>query len=258
MKKWFFLFAAVGLLLCACSAAEPMETAAPTAAETIPETAAPTEQLTENPTARLQAYQQLLRRLLRENITPDGDTVPMDGSFGAMEDNSFALADVDADGKPELIVSFSTAPMAGMCAWICGYDPEADSTYVELSVFPNLTFYDNGILEAGWSHNQGLAGEFWPYTLMEYRSDTRSFTAVAHVDAWSREAHERDFDGNPYPQELDSENAGYLYYLRMDEEEETLTQSQYQAWHRAVVGGGQVLPIDYSRLTEENIEQLIA
>mgnify|MGYP006990178543 CR=1 FL=1 len=49
--------------------------------------------------------------------------------------------------------AFSAAQ--GSCSAL-DYDEAAGAVRMEFSNFPLLTFYDNGVIQAGWSHNQGL------------------------------------------------------------------------------------------------------
>ncbi len=47
------------------------------------------------------------------------------------------------------------------------------------------TYYDNGYVAAGWSHNQGVAGDkLWPYTLYRYDSSAGKYVQEAAVDGW--------------------------------------------------------------------------
>ena len=48
------------------------------------------------------------------------------------------------------------------------YNTAADSVELELSEFPGAVYYDNGLALVGWSHNQGLAGDFWPTVSIQY------------------------------------------------------------------------------------------
>ena len=69
--------------------------------------------------------------------------------------------------------------MAAQAEYVFKYDPEAKKLQTEFSEFPALTFYDNGIIKAEWSHNQGLAGDnFWPYSLYQYAPETDSYVLV--------------------------------------------------------------------------------
>ena len=105
-------------------------------------------------------YAQVLTTLLDENLLPGGLNDP-EGYIGtaaereAMAANQFAVCDVDGDGREELVLLYTTSYMAGQLGLIYDTD-ETGGLRLQFSEFPLLTFYDNGTVQAGWSHNQGL------------------------------------------------------------------------------------------------------
>lgn len=257
MKKQWMAAVLAGLLLAGCAQEPPKETETqPTIVETeapeVPETtAAP---ILHAPDARHMAYQQLLETFVSTCTLPEVEFERMEG-FGEMSLNQFALADVDGDGEDELIIRYTTAPTAGMCEWVYGFDGE--QVYLELTAFPNITYYTGGLAEAGWSHNQGMAGyEFWPYTLLGYDPSTRSYTAIATVDGWNGTLYPTDYEGTPFPKELDTDGSGMLYLVSQGEETQTLSQTQYNDWHAALFGSAAPINIPYQYLTPETIREI--
>ena len=133
-KKICLMLAVMLLLLSACSRTTapkptmaqyfapskriPVET---TAEPTQPETAAPDR----NDAAR-SAFQRALRTVhddLRWPELPDSGNIEV-WEPGTIEDEQFAVTDVDGDGEEELLVSVSNTYTAGMCEIIYGYDPK--------------------------------------------------------------------------------------------------------------------------------------
>lgn len=204
---------------------------------------------------RLAAYQAVLERLCSDLIAPDGQELVLDPSFGDMSQNTFAIADVDGSQGEELVIWFRTGPTAAHCAWVCGYDEEADSIYVETAVYPLTDFYTGGLLRAGWSHNQGLAGgDFWPYTLMGYNPADRTYEVIAHVDAWDRTYRAFDFENKPFPKDIDREDAGIIFFVTQNGETETLSKTDYTAWEEAIFGSARPIELEPLPITEENIQ----
>ena len=117
--------------------------------------------------SRIKAYQAALENIYQNRILPDGSELRDDIS-DEMSGNKFAVYDVDHDGREELVFCYTATSMASMTAKIYDYDEASGELYEELSQFPMLTFYDNATIGAGISHNQGYAGEFWPYTFYTY------------------------------------------------------------------------------------------
>ena len=194
-------------------------------------------------------YQRVLRDLLERQVYPDGTLCDCAG-LGEMSQNSFAILDLDGDGAEELIFSFTTSYIAGQAETVYGYDPEGDQVYVKFSAFPMVTYFDNGYLKAGWSHNQGNAGDaLWPYDLYRYDGDSGSWQRLGGVDVWSR-----DYAPQGFPAQADTDGAGVVYYVLDDPQ--PVSRSAYQAWYDSVLGEAQEVEIPYEPLTEENIAAL--
>jgi hypothetical protein len=221
----------------------PSSSASATVPETPTETPADTTAGTDKPDATLDAmfnaYADALENLIQNNMLPDGAAA--DDLFGDMAQNQFSLCDVDNDGKEELLLMYTTASMAGMTGYVFGYDAQTEKLHIELSVFPLLTFYDNGIIKAGWSHNQGRAGDsFWPYNLYHYAPET-------------------DDQNNPFPSDIDISGTGYVYYIMKDGQYDTsspVDASEYNAWIGSYLGDASEIQIEYMDLTEENVSLL--
>jgi hypothetical protein len=229
-----------------------------TTTQTPTEITAGTEEPIDTLSATYAAYADTLNNLLQNNMLPDGAAA--DDLFGDMAQNQFSLCDVDNDGKEELLLMYTTASMAGMTGYVFGYDAQTEKLHIELSVFPLLTFYDNGIIKAGWSHNQGRAGDsFWPYSLYQYVPETDSYVLVGMVDAWDKNYGGSDDQDNPFPSDIDISGTGYVYYIMKDGQYDTsnpVDASEYNAWISSYLGDASEIQIEYMDLTEENVSLL--
>lgn len=281
MKRLLTITLCCLLALTACSSTAPApstpSTQEPPAQETpteeVPAKGAPTEEAPEpaqpeeapeepvpeeDPAARLAAYTEALETLLNEHRFPE-DTDSR--SYFDSEDSAdpFALCDVDGDGREELILTYSNTSMAEMNTSIYDYDPEQDALVSEFSAFPSLVFYDNGVIQANWSHNQGRAGNFWPYTLFQYDQASDSYLPLGSVDAWDSALFPEDAEGNPFPETLDVSGTGMLYYL-MDygtyDTSDPVDEADYLAWRDSFLQGANELEIPYQDLNEENIAKI--
>ena len=251
------LFSVLLLSLCACRAAQVQESTPPVSAvpEQTPQPSANIADETEQ--QRLEAYQFALEKLSFEHIWADGTDSGFDASFGFIEDNQFALYDVDGDGTDELIVQFLTAPVAGQMEVIYGYTPE-DGLKTELIAYPVLTYYANGMIKADWSHGSELAAEgYWPYSIYQYSAESGEYLEIAQVNMWSRERDEVDYKGDPYPTDIDVEGAGTVFIVERDGVTETISKSEYESWLESL-DLSSVLDIPYQALTEQNIKALQA
>lgn len=276
MKKFLILIFSVALCLtiAACSGNQAVNaennrensSASDTASELPPEasTDKPADTSADTPVGAdksvnmYNAYADALENLIQNQILPDG--TDCEDPLGDMSENKFSVYDVDHDGKEELLLMNINASMAGQAGYVFGYDETTKELQTELGEFPMLTFYDNGAVKAGWSHNQGLAGEnFWPYSLYQYAPGTDSYELVGMVDAWDKNFSVTDDQNNPFPSEIDKSGTGIVYYIMKDGQYDTthpVDASDYNAWINSYIGNASEIQIGYMDLTEENISQI--
>ncbi|RKI69400.1 hypothetical protein D7V91_05910 [bacterium 1xD42-67] len=204
-------------------------------------------------------YGETIHRMLWENILPDGTQIPEGSLSGYMFENTFAVADVDGDGREELVICFTTAPTAGRRGWVLDYDEPSDSVRIQYEGGPSLTFYTNGAMAENDSHAQGSwTSDFWPYTLYSYQPETDSYAPAGHVDAWEEKVSDEDpEDLPPFPVEKDESVANILYYITPGEDlgddfigysREAVDQSVYQAWLEPILGDAQPLALRFRTL----------
>lgn len=219
--------------------------------EAQPETEAP------DSAARYAAYQFVLQQIAFEHVYPDGTDVGFDGYDGFIEDNFFALLDLTGDGADELIVQFVTAPMAGNAETVYAYNEADDTVEPLLTLFPAVTYYENGLVKADLSHSHGLAGDdYWPYELYRYQADTGAYELIAAVDMWSRSVSDVGQNGEAYPEDIDTENAGTVFIVTQNDVSETMSQSDFVAWLSALLDNAAVIEPPYQPLSEANIAAL--
>lgn len=242
--------------LCACEA-RPAKRPEPTQASVPTPTAKPEKTF-------VAAYQQALERLLEEHIDPD----PMIGTY---DDNAweligeieFAVCDVDVDGEKELILRYADTYMAGQHTSVYRYDTISETLVMECSGTASCLFYDNGTAQDPISHNQGWSGKFWPFTALRYDTKKKIYQKIAFVEALDKEFMEAaDIPG--FPEEIDTDGAGFVYYIHKTEDGEIdwqrdvspVSQSEYDAWYDSIFGGAKEIEVNYRSLTAENIRQV--
>ena len=134
------------------------------------------------------------------------------GDFASYESDTFAIADIDLDGVSELIFNREAASMAGMVQLVYRYDIETDEVvpYFQSGVFDR--FYDTGLIVNDSYHSQGLAGDaVWPFTVSIL--DNGELVDVSSIDGWDKSLGSADYQGNAFPDEVDINGDGYIYYI---------------------------------------------
>lgn len=162
----------------------------------------------------------------------------------------YAITDIDGDGFEELLLMQDTGVMASMDYLIL--DGQGGQLRAELEAFPSLTFYENGYVRADASHNQGLAGDFWPYALYRYDAESDRYQKVAVADAWDGSLHAQDYAGNPFPKAADVSGAGIVYYVAENGDlygqdgafaPAPMDQADFEKWEASWQGSGSVVEV---------------
>lgn len=207
----------------------------------------------------LEAYKKALFKILEDKKLIDDEVLFEDEIF-KIEDNMFAICDVDLDGKEELIVSIGSAPTAGMVSVIYNYNEANEKVEKEFSSYVATTFYDNGILKIAASHNQGLAGDkLWPYSLYQYDKAANTYTLIAYIDAWDESLADTNYEGTKYPKNIDVNGDGIVYYVMTDgvyELKNPITKADYEKWVNQYLETANEIDVPYINLTQENITSL--
>ncbi len=195
----------------------------------------------------------IFRNILREFI----HQCRAEGTENLSSEN-FAICDVNGDGKNELIIQRNSTYVAGQVERV--YSANGNELLAE---YPMTTYYDNGYVAAGWSHNQGVAGDkLWPYTLYRYDSSEGKYVQEAAVDGWDKSLRDTylsyDETTIPFPEDVDKDGDGFVYYIIEEEGGyapvygEPMDYADYALWVARYLGTNRV-DVTYYPLTEKNI-----
>lgn len=202
------------------------------------------------------AYAAAIEQYCRSGVFPDGqDGGEIPGRI------SYAVFDADGDGQEELILQNADTFMAGMTERVFAYDEAAGTFREEFGAFPALTYYDNGVIQADWSHNQGKAGDkLWPYTLYQYQAEDDRYEMLGSVDAWDRTLGEHmEAVGGDFPEETDADGDGCVYFLLPADWEGQYTRGSlvdgpdHENWRNHYLGGAEILQIPYQAVEVETV-----
>lgn len=178
-------------------------------------------------------------------------------NYSGPGEGEYALIDIDGDEREELLLHVSGGTVAGEGLVIYGYNPDTRELIIELSNYPYIIgAYDNGMLEIGLSHNQGLAGDvLWPYFLYQYDEETDTYKEVAQVDAWDGNTFPSGWQGD-FPDNIDTDGDKILYSIYKygsGEDPEWVENSQYEEWHNSYINGANQKEIEWLNLDEGDI-----
>lgn len=176
-------------------------------------------------------------------------------SMSDITDNQFAIYDIDNDGHEELLLSLTSGSMASNVLEIYNCSDSGNVT-LQGTFSPGSTFYENGTISVPASHNQGLAGSFWPYSVYTYNAADDSYVHIGSVDAWDKSEFPNDFHGNAFPDEYDTSNSGFLYYISEYGYDTPVDVKVYDEWRNSWIGSGNIINIDYRKFSEDNIKNL--
>lgn len=176
--------------------------------------------------------------------------------YGDNEDNSFAIYDVDGDGRDELIVIVTNGSMAEMSESIYDYDFETDEVNEELYEFPGVKYYEGGLALVEWSHNQGFGDAIYPYNIYKYNPQTDKYESVGYADSWNKEISETDYDGNPFPEDVDKDGDGNIFFISENSGTKTVDNKEYDEWYSSLVGGREEITLDTQTMSWETLDPL--
>lgn len=204
-----------------------------------------------------QTYRAALEAIYNDYRYPNGDEVAAGDGY-SMEDNDFAIFDVDGDGQEELIYQNDSSYMAGMVTTVYGFDCGTGMLYQELSGFVAMEFYDNGVVSIMASHNHGLSAleDFWPYALYQYVPGSDGYIMAGSLDAWDGALFPNGKDGVPFPADKDADGDHIIFTITSSGQEVITTYvdgPEYQEWVDSYLAGASRLELPWQSMTPEHI-----
>lgn len=198
------------------------------------------------------AYRAAMESFLLRQEFPNGTPMELKGDGGErLEENRFAVGDIDGDGGEELLVLITTPCAAGELGLVYRLDPDTGGVREELRAFPALTVYPNGVIREDWTHAAGEAGDGpWPYTLYRWDAEEERYENRGTADCWDRVLRAEGF-----PEEIDGDGDGRVYYLTA-QGETPVDGAEYARWRQAVLGDGEPVELELQPWTREAVEAI--
>lgn len=205
------------------------------------------------------AYGEALWEVLQRGILPDGRQLDWVAESSAKQ-NSFAISDIDRDGKEELIIRWENAAVAWMMEAVYGYQDGV--LYQELTHWPLITYYDNDMVEVRHYRGQPGAETLWPYDMYCYDEEKDVYQYVATALSWDKAILEMNEDDYMFPDELDLDGDGVLYYILTDfsvwpfDVNCLVDKAEYEKWRNSYMDGAKEMNINYQSIIDQNISRL--
>lgn len=202
------------------------------------------------------AYMAALQNFLENLTLPDGTQVELDPYWeDRPNENEFCIADVDGDGREELLVALTTTYMADMVEEVYEYDPDIQEMRKEMQEFPYVTYFDNGMILAAWSHNHTYGEDFWPYNMYRYDADSDTYLYMGCVTSW-----QKTFQPEGYPDDVDVSGTGTVYAITYGDEgveDFCYNQEQYDQFYEETFGAANEIELQWHLLTGGELDDII-
>ena len=179
----------------------------------------------------------------------------MNSKYDNIEDNDFAIVDINQDGINELVVSFTNTAVANMYTGIWAFDSNSKSVIEYANIGATCEYFSNGIIKVLSSHNQSYGETIWPYDLVKYDENSKEYVFFAGASCVDSRL---DTSGKFYSTEKDLDNDGVIYYFTVNgEESKPLTLEEYSELVKKYIPEEKKIEIEWYKLTNENINKFI-
>lgn len=174
----------------------------------------------------------------------------------SVENDYFAIADINDDGIDELIVKYIYHAMAFQYMSVWTYDRSIGRVKLFNIFDESTTFYTTGYAKTDWSHNQMMSFPIWPYTITSIDS---SDDMTINVEAYkSGESYYRE----EYEALEDADNDGIVYVVEYNNDSVLipLTYSEYRAFEDKYIPNNALIfdEYDYELISTYSIAYLEA
>ena len=130
-----------------------------------------------------------------------------------IEEDQFAIADIDQDGKEELIIQFTDTYMAGQYSAIWSWNDATGTMELQQEMGTSCDYYSNGMLVEYASHNHSYGFAVWPSEIYKYDTVSGQYQHFASVSSADAEV---DTEGALYSTDKDEDGDGIIYFFDMD------------------------------------------
>lgn len=171
-----------------------------------------------------------------------------------IEENDFAIGDINQDSIDDLIVFFTNTYTSCMYTGVWTIDKNTNSVVKYANLGVSCEFYNNGTVKVNASHNQSLGWEVWPYTL--YRYDKSQSAYISYANAYSVEK-KYDYTGKEYSIDKDVDKDGVIYYFEVAGQKSPLTLEEYNSYTNKYIPENSRINLNLNKLNYDNINSIV-
>lgn len=166
-----------------------------------------------------------------------------------VEEDLFAIADIDGDGKVELAFKREAACMAGYWGLAYTYNTDTKNVEVKYDTGTFATYYATGYVRFDISHNQGPSS-IWPCTLGKFENG--EIVQLYYLYNW-----DKSLSSDGFPDEQDLDGDGCIYYIidYATDQTRVVDKPEYDAFIHGL-NLGEEMQIDYKSYTTENVNAI--
>ena len=224
MKKFYFL---VGMLLIYMLCALPAQSA----------------------DGRNIVFLKVAQNFVDHHKLPDDESIDdesINDDFGL---NKIAIADINGDGNPELLIKYKTTSAREMCEYVCSFNEKTGHIVVNYIGHPDMEYFDNGCIKEYAMQNKGWDSV---YDFLTFNEKTQEYDSGKTVLIWNKRKSPLDpNEEKPFPDKIDVTGDGFVYFISdetfesVKDPDEPVDTPVYRAWVKKYIGGAKKVEIEW-------------
>ena len=212
--------------------------------------------------ARHVAFLKAAQNFVDHKKFPDNEVIDNESINDVFGLNKIAIADVNGDGKQELIIQFTTSSVSEMREYVCGFNEKTNKLTVNYIGSPDMEYFDNGCIKEHAMRNKGWDSV---YDFLMFNDKTQEYENAKGVIVWNKKKSPLDpNEEKPFPDKIDVTGDGFVYFISDDtfdgakDSDEPVDTPIYKAWVKKYIGGAKQVEIEWFPANTLGIKMLKA
>ena len=213
--------------------------------------------------ARQVAFLKATQNFVEHHKLPDGEAIDNDSIVDDFEINEIAVADINGDGKPKLLIKVKSTSNTEMTEYVCGFDEKSHKITVEYIGYPDLEYFDNGCIKEYLRRRRGFEDY---YSLITYNTKEKKYGVEEKVVVvWNKRKNPVSPDEEkPFPDKIDVTGDGLVYFIEdktfklVKNADEPVDTPIYNEWIKKYIDGAKKIDIEWFPASSKGIKMLKA